>query len=401
MTSTRIRLTVWKACAAVAFLLIAAIDYLLPKKRQLLLHSFPDVEDQCVAVLRRLARGHEARGSVVVLVRGSPEDVRNRLLRLVGDYANDIRIIRKFHVRAIWEFCRSETVLFTHGLYGFLPRPRRQLIINMWHGMPIKAIWKAAATSPVPPCRYLLSTSASFSKVLSAVSGLAADRILPIGLPRNDLLFSKSAPCQAFRRSVTKDVKHFVMFLPTYRLSKQGSSLQAERGAESALLMSERELSALQQLLAETQTRMLVKPHPMSPHYGSSFVVDKYLSVVSDSWLHAHGVTLYEALGQADVLISDISSVVIDFLSTRRPCIIFFPDFSIYRNSRRFLLEPLPNYLPGRLCTDAAGLLTELRAVLSGNDEFEMRRAELGDLLNPQVEASATTRLLQLIGSRE
>ena len=52
-------------------------------------------------------------------------------------------------------------------------------------------------------------------------------------------------------------------------------------------------------------------------------------------------LSLYELLGATDLLISDISSVVIDYLLLDRPIIHAFSDLGEYESSRGFTVEPI------------------------------------------------------------
>lgn len=379
------------------FAAICLGNYLVPKRRQLLLHSFPDVEDQLVALLRVLVHKNDGERRLVLLVSHKEEDARERFECLVPGFNTMVVVMRKTRLRAIWSYWRSDAVAFTHGLYGFGPVPQRQMIINLWHGMPTKAIWLKSTDSPVPACSYLLSTSEKFSSVLSDVSGFPPSKILSLGLPRNDLLFSRTDAVRKFSRRAREGVDRIVLFLPTFRKSNLGGTHSDGHETGSALLMTEEEQRTLQELLRDTRTRMLVKPHPMSVHYGQDLEVDENLWIISDRWLHRQGVTLYEALGQMEVLITDTSSVYVDFLALRRPTLFFFPDFEAYSRTRGFLLEPVESWLPGRLCTKVPQLLEELGDALRGTNTYAAERERLAAILNPQTAADVTVRVLALL----
>lgn len=113
------------------------------------------------------------------------------------------------------------------------------------------------------------------------------------------------------------------------------------------------------------------------------------------------GVGLYEVLAHVDLLITDTSSVCIDFLVTRKPQILFFPDFEAYKRSRGFLLEPVEDYLPGPLLTTFDELQQELDRWASGADSDWMERRErLRQLLCPQSRPQAAEELLDAVNIR-
>jgi CDP-glycerol glycerophosphotransferase (TagB/SpsB family) len=379
------------------FALVAAGNHAVPKRKQLVLHAFPDVEDQMVAVLRWLQANPEHACPVICLISGSEAEARSKLQRLLGDYVFRLRIIRKTRMAAVWAYWRSRHVLFTHGLYGFWPTPPGQVVVNLWHGMPLKRIWRGLPGSLVPDCTWLLSTSDIFSDVLARASGFAREKIPPIGLPRNDLLFSCTPAVMEFDAEVRQGVKKVIFFLPTYRQSKVG--FETSDGVESGdiLAMKEAEVGEFRKMLKARGIRLLVKPHPMSVHYGREEKVDDWLWIISDRWLQEKGIVLYEALGRMDALITDVSSVYVDFLSRRRPVFFYFPDLVEYRRTRAFLLEPVEQWLAGPLCVTAEGLILHLDRYAQGHDDSGKLLATLAEQLNPQTSPDASARLMQFL----
>jgi CDP-glycerol glycerophosphotransferase (TagB/SpsB family) len=96
-------------------------------------------------------------------------------------------------------------------------------------------------------------------------------------------------------------------------------------------------------------------------------------------------------------LISDVSSVVVDHLCTGKPSVIFFPDYELYGKTRRFMLEPLTDYLPGPVCSDVAALCDAVRSIGTADESSRQRRAELAALLNPQTAPTASAAVLDLL----
>ena len=381
----------------VFFWWVAFMNFAVPKRHQLLLHSLPDVEDQQVAMLRWLACHPSVQVQVVHVVIGSEDAARRNLRKLVGPFIDGIRIYRKTRPIAIWSYWRSRFVVFTHGLYGYCPRPRSQTVINIWHGMPTKGIWNAISGSRVPTCDYLLSTSPKFTEVLAAVSGFPPSKILPLGLPRNDTLFQRRPAQDAFVQEQRQNHEKLVIFLPTFRQTAAGYQMSDGQESDSPLVMSPDEVPLLQRLLRSTRTRLLVKPHPLSVHYGREFSVDENIEIISDDWLMRRGVTLYEALAVADVVVTDTSSVYVDLLCIRKPCLFYFPDVEAYAARRKFLLEPIEDWISGTLHRDGRSLCSELESVLSGTARGTVNPARIA-LLNTQEAPQATAAVMQLLG---
>lgn len=326
------------------------------------------------------------------------EETQRRLRLLVGPFANELTVVKKTGPAAIWAYWRSQYVFFTHGLYGFWPVCPGQCVVNLWHGMPLKRVWGGLKGSFIPPCQWLLSTSPKFSTVQAETSGFAVERIPSSGLPRNDLLFSHSEAARKFAVKAKQGAQKVLLFLPTYRQSKVGFATSDGRESDSVLGMTQPEIERFRSMLAATQTRVLVKPHPMSVHYGQSDCTDEWIWIVSDAWIHAQEVTLYEVLGQCDALITDISSVYVDYLVLNRPVFFYFPDLAEYRKTRTFQLEPIEDWLGGALCTTVPQLVEELETFASGIDRHAAKRRDVKPVLNAQATPDATSRLFALVG---
>jgi CDP-glycerol glycerophosphotransferase (TagB/SpsB family) len=271
-------------------------------------------------------------------------------------------------------------------------------VVNLWHGMPLKRIWRGLPNSLVPQCTWLLSTSPKYSEVQAEAAGFPVEKIPATGLPRNDLLFSRTRAALEFGRAARNGVDRVLLFLPTYRQSRTGFITDDGVEMGNTLGMTGDDVTALRNMLAHTGTRILVKPHPMSVHYGRDEKLDDRLWIISDTWLHQQGLTLYEALGQMDALITDVSSVYVDFLILRRPIFFYFPDLVEYRKSRSFQVEPVEDWLAGPLCTTAVQLRDELGAFAAGRDPYREKREKLAGILNPQTGPEATARLFALPG---
>ncbi|MCH5315201.1 MAG: CDP-glycerol glycerophosphotransferase family protein [Eubacterium sp.] len=59
---------------------------------------------------------------------------------------------------------------------------------------------------------------------------------------------------------------------------------------------------------------------------------------------------MYDLLNKADILVSDYSSISVDFLLAHRPVIYLFADFEQYDRERGFVYEPIKICAAAMLC---------------------------------------------------
>ena len=376
--------------------LTRCLDWVVPKSPLLVILTIPDGDDQGAGLCWLLQeRGY--RLPVVWLTDGDPKELavwsRRRGLNLPT-----LRFLKRRTVLGFWYFLRARWLFYTHGGYFSLRPPRAKNVVNLWHGMPIKRIWSDLLGSTVPQPTFLLSTSPFFSDVLMRASGFSADRMLVSGLPRNDFLTRSRAAVSSAGRRLRGEAERLIVFLPTYRKSKLGFITDDGVETGQVLGLEPADADRLHAWLKTHRCKLVVKPHPMSVTAGMSFPSDGQWEMVDETWLLREGIGLYELLSQADLLVTDVSSVAVDFLITGRPQIFYFPDVEKYRQTRGFLVDPLEDYLPGPLTTSYPQLEEELGHWVEGADHWADRRKHLRQLLIPPQERPAAEIILERVG---
>ncbi|MGH7954000.1 MAG: CDP-glycerol glycerophosphotransferase family protein, partial [Limisphaerales bacterium] len=184
-----------------------------------------------------------------------------------------------------------------------------------------------------------------------------------------------------------------IAWLPTYRNSVRGDILRDGKDSGNIFGMPGISTEALNEFLKQQNAFAYIKPHPMAPFEKA--VELSNLAIVDDQWLRDHGVTLYEILGQMDVLVTDISSIVVGYLILDRPVIHSFPDLSEYESSRGFSINPVTDYLVGPVATNAGELLDCLARVLQGDDSHAEQRKKMRKLFHKNPDGHSTNRLLK------
>ena len=365
--------------ATIGTRIIEISNSLLPKKERYVLHSFPDFDDNVLALYDRLFSDNE----VIVLLSefsGGP--------RPVG-----ARCIKKNSFKGAWTFATSRYVFTTHGMFRGLKPQRRQVLINMWHGMPLKAIGhldKDSSASPVASTA-VVATSPYFQNVMSQCFGVTTDRVLLTGQPRTDRMIRASHG--KLRRAFWGDaeLRFRVLWLPTYRQSVRGEIRTDGRPQEPH--RSNEEIRRLDAWCQRNDTVCLIKPHPMSVDYAREWDGTS-VKVITDAAIAHKSVTLYDLVGTADILITDVSSVYVDYLLLQKPVIFVFPDRHTYADSRGWAVQNIEEWFAGPIVSDISGLVAALRDLAAGNDSYADARRRLAAVAHAHHDAHATDRLI-------
>ncbi|MGI6264789.1 MAG: CDP-glycerol glycerophosphotransferase family protein [Acutalibacteraceae bacterium] len=358
---------------------IAAINRIVPKNPRLVcFNSFPDRSDNAFAVYAYLCDHPEALGERV-------------LVWLVEDPAEKLPVgkaVKKRSLRGLWAFWRSGVVFHTHGIFGNIP-VRGQTLVSLWHGMPLKTIMDLdPAHRDYPPFGfdYTIATSPLFAGIMSRAFSCDSSRCLVVGQPRNDLLFD-GAP----------DGKETtVLWMPTYRQSVKGDIRIDGSAPQNGIAFLDRDgIERLNAFMTQNDIRLIIKVHPMqdlTPFQG--------LDASHIQWIKEYDGALYRLVGQADALLTDYSSVYIDYLLLDRPIGFVVDDWDAYRDSRGFVFDDPKSMMPGAFIADEERLYAFLRDVKTGRDPYRDDRRRVARQCHAHTDAGSCARLLKAIGWR-
>ncbi len=303
------------------YLLYILLNLIIPKKgNQIAFISFPGASDNSWYLYKHMAKKYHGLHLIWLLDElSSKESAQNKILSIQS--ANRVSIIKKWSVKGIFYFCSSKFVFHTHGTYSFVGKAlNAPTLVNLWHGMPIKAIGYLDKNNKyVCYSDYVLSTSDFYKKIMSKAFGISIPNSLNMGLPRNDVLkngLSKSEKDKILRKLSINSDSNLILWLPTYRQSKIGD---IRKDSISSSFIDELSSDFLENLNKECKKNnciTVVKLHPMdclNIDMMSSYENIKFMDSQIFESLNVH---LYDLLSISKVLISDVSSVLIDCIPT-------------------------------------------------------------------------------------
>lgn len=256
---------------------------------------------------------------------------------------------------------RSRHVVTNTHLPEWFDRRPEQRVLQTWHGTPIKRIGTDLARTlcadlvhlwPRPHRGHqwslLLSPNAHSTAELGRTLGYDGE-ISETGLPRTDALVAgdreKTARAVRERLGVPAD-KKVVLYAPTQRDDK---AYDADHYQLHLPLDVARARAAL-----GADHVLLLRSHPLVADRvqdgPGGFVRD-----VSDF------PDAMELLLAADVLVTDYSSLAVDFANTGRPMLFLTPDLEHFRDTVRGFALDLETQAPGPLLADTDAVVDALR----------------------------------------
>lgn len=309
---------------------LRTLSRVVPQSRSVVVTAYPETEGNGVETARALVERYA--GRVVWLRDGGPVPADVRALADRG-----LVLVPKASLRGLWAYLRAEAVLFTHGLYGS-PRPvPRKPVVNIWHGDGPKGIAPARDAGGFIESTYFVGSTTLFSRLQAATFDVPDERVLVTGNPRTDQLGRPASPAALEALGITGG---FVVWMPTFRRARAVGAMRTRGGPVAE------DRAGLAELAAGLRARglqLVVKPHPMDADRRSW---DGAVTVDEEA-LAAAGVTLYELLGASAGLVTDYSSVWVDYLLHGRPIAFLAPDRDTY--DRDLVPFDVLDWVPGEL----------------------------------------------------
>ncbi|MFD4422849.1 CDP-glycerol glycerophosphotransferase family protein [Agromyces sp. NPDC058484] len=367
---------------------------LTPRSAHLVISGFPVDEGNAVEMLRASAKRYP--GPVYWLV-PDVEQARAVLGSSRADPHEHIRLVAHRSFSGIRRFVTAEVSMFTHGLYGNPRRVRRKTMVNLWHGGGFKgAVMSDAKGRPAIHSDYLVASTRQFGEILARQCGLPAGGLLLTGNPRIDQ-FAAASAVGLDRLGIPAD-RPFVLWMPTFRrnrgrgLTAAWSDVAADEASDVNAVMAR----GVDVLTREFGVTVVVKPHPQD---AESRRIEGAL-VVTNEHLRDAAVQLYELIGASSALLTDYSSVWIDYLALDRPIGFVVSDEAGYTSGRGFDPPDALDWLPGPKLRTLDDVREFGRDVQGGGIGSSARRREVAEHVGHVSGSGVADRILEELAAR-
>jgi len=240
----------------------------------------------------------------------------------------------------------AKYIFFTHGItdFGTYDLCHGSIKVALGHGMPLKKLEyakndiKKRNSNIIKKFKYIylklydstqrdmtIATSKATKGLLIECFELKESSVLITGQPRNDILFEKNNVSIVKNRLKHEKDEKFVLYMPTWR---------AFRKQELFLEDIINKINSNTQFLKKLQDKKIklyIKPHPRIIITSKS--KDNVIIIDNNTKLDTQHL-----IASADSLITDYSSVFIDYALLNRPLYFYIPDREDYQKNGNDLL---------------------------------------------------------------
>lgn len=371
---------------------LTLVNFILPKnKSHVLLVPFPNSESGCIAVANYIAKNISAKK--VFIVMDPSDEIPYSLLD------SKINVIeRNFRLSPIYLYrlFTSKFIFFTHGLI-LKEFPRSQFVINLWHGILYKNIVMLLGSKPMIS-DLVVGTSEAVQEMFSKAFGVQQSQVTTGGYPRNDNLLNGQLNKEKILANLGLTGKIVLLWMPTYRKSVKGDIRVDGNYVENPFCIENFDVVEFNAILEKFNAVCFVKPHPMAPLLTSDGGDLKNLKFIDNNWILQNELDLYEFVGATDILISDVSSIIIDYLLLNQPILCISEDFEQYKNTRGFYFKDIEDKIPTKVLRNQHEFFNNLTHLLSSQqDPYQVKREELKKYFFKYHDVNSTKRLCNLI----
>lgn len=255
-------------------------------------------------------------------------------------------------------------------------KKRDVFVIQFWHACGAIKKFGNAINRKYSIANYniVLSTSNYWQKPYSQAFSVKEENVLPLGLPRTDELFNKKW-IKEKRENLLKKYpqlknKQIVLYAPTFRGNIYKGFYQIELNIKKIL-----------ENLSDDFV-FLYKFHPLLGNYE----LENDSRIINMNYEDTH-----ELFTICDILISDYSSIIFDFMLLNKPIILYVPDYEEYKRDLGVFVNIENLGLP--LCINE----NEIIDAISNIDKHSQKILYLKDKFFKYQDGKNTERIVNFI----
>lgn len=277
---------------------------------------------------------------------------------------------------AKWHFSTHSIVYYNENQIK-----KGQTIIRLWHGCSFKGKDATMVNNYCPQFNKALVAGPFFINTKAIFWNCDINRLIAKGYPRYDWLIHQSDLALSVFNKLKADNSHVIMWMPTFRNDKHRIYNDTDNIKAFPLIKSNNDLLKINAFCIENNTLLLIKLHQYQQKYAIEQQIMSNVRFIDDAYFEQEGIQLYSFLAITDGLISDYSSVAVDYLLVNKPLAYTLDDYELYCQGRGFIVENPLAFMPGHHLYNVHDLCRFIQDVSQNNDQFIDKRKQVADSL--------------------
>lgn len=344
-------------------------------KSVIVFRSMPDFSDNARALAEYMVeKGYNKKYKIFFDVsKRKKNEIRNGEITCISSRAR----YGRFKLSSIHRLFTAGYLMSTHEMIIVKQEAREsQLLVRLWHGCGYKD--RSQQDGKVKNFDVALVPGKLFVKPKAYFWNVDEKCILPLGYPRYDWLRMKDPAAQVLLESFKKNQdSKIVLWMPTFRIDKRGKCTESNSITQFPLMDHNSKWKDLDRLCIESNIVLIVKLHPFQTEYEIPFDHFSNIKKMDNQVFENTDIPMYKFVALTDALITDYSSIAIDYLIVNRPIAFALDDYEEYKNTRGFVFEDPRVYMPGHHLYKFEDLKAFLLDIARGNDRYKGKREQV------------------------
>lgn len=315
---------------------------------------------------------------------------------------DDIKINCKFgfHAQTYLKIARAEFIFFSHNYPYFKHKNKRQTVVYMTHGCPIKKNKPKDLVNPpldyteTPNFDYALCIGNGAINPQSIFCMCRPERVLPLGYPRNDDLIAAMMPSSQ-NPFWHPGINKIILWMPTFRasVSKELNESESQNASGLPIIENADQLSDLNNFFRHKKSLLLIKIHRLQAAFPIFNETYSNILFLTDALLADKSISLYDMVAKTDALLTDYSSIYFDYLLLDHPIGFTLADFEEYGRDRGYVFDDTKSMLAGHHIYNYDNLLKFVSDVCADKDPYCEHRKSLKEYFHADTQISSSERI--------
>lgn len=300
------------------------------------------------------------------------------------------RFYSYFNIKADYYIGVSKFFVFSHP-YWLKNWRKKQIVINTSHS--VSQLKKGSIVQKNKIFDYVLCCSDYCSSIKQEIFAVSSNQVLTIGMPRIDLLYTHKRCIEKLYHDLSK--KKIILLMETFKQSNACSDSENINRFAINVVHNISELNILDNFLLQKNCVLIIKIHHLQNLQILNITHLESIKFLSDEDLNKNGLQVNDLLENADVLLTDYSSVFYEYLLLDRPIGFLIGDINEYK--RGFLMEKPLGEMPGEKIRSLDELLLFLANSVVGSDVYREAREQVRNKVFKYFDANNCKRLAEWI----
>ena len=247
---------------------------------------------------------------------------------------------------------------------------------------------------------YIIVPSEFWRPIFSSKFKVELSRIKPLGMPIFDY-FRYSNGKEKLEKIINKkisDYKKVIMYMPTF---KSGFNHNDSKSYHDNLFNYKEKYdeNELNEYLKKNNYLLIYKLHPGEQEKKKRICMSNIISI-DEKKLMDNETNVNEIINAFDLLITDYSSIGVEFLFLNKPVLYSIGDLDDYQKNRGVVFGNIDFWCPGPKCTSFKDLKVEMKKLLNDNTYYERERNEKRELWIGSLEDGGCDKICDFIFDR-